>query len=295
MGREASRRPRGRQLVADRDGWPIAANPRGLDTLPIKAGSPSVPMPGYDIRVIASDGTELPPGSEGALCSGCRCHRARWRPCGATTSGTCRRTCPRFPATTSPGTVATSMRTATSSSWDVPTTSSTLQGIGCPPAMEAVLAAHPAVAECAVIGVADELKGTCRGAWSCSRQGQGRSLQLLPPNSSPPFARRSVRCGAAPRRRGGSPAEDSKRQDPAAHDARDRRWRRPTGAVHDRGSDGPRAAHAGTTRLTPPCRSLLTEVRGHARNEGIGNALPPVLAAHHGRVVAIQHVAALPR
>ena len=49
-------------------GWPIAANPRGLDTLPIKAGSPSVPMPGYDIRVIASDGTELPPGSEGALC-----------------------------------------------------------------------------------------------------------------------------------------------------------------------------------------------------------------------------------
>ncbi len=32
--------------------------------------------------------------------------------------------------------------------------------------MEAVLAAHPAVAECAVIGVHDELKGQCRAAWS---------------------------------------------------------------------------------------------------------------------------------
>ena len=31
-------------------GWPIAANPVGLEALPIKPGSPTVPVPGYDVR-----------------------------------------------------------------------------------------------------------------------------------------------------------------------------------------------------------------------------------------------------
>jgi len=49
-------------------GWAIAANPRGLELLPIKPGSPSVPMPGYDVRVLGGNRAELPAGSEGAIC-----------------------------------------------------------------------------------------------------------------------------------------------------------------------------------------------------------------------------------
>ncbi|MGE0068498.1 MAG: AMP-binding protein, partial [Solirubrobacterales bacterium] len=49
-------------------GWPIAANPRGLDPLPIVPGSPSVPMPGYDVRILDSDGEPVGAGVEGAIC-----------------------------------------------------------------------------------------------------------------------------------------------------------------------------------------------------------------------------------
>ncbi|NUS52199.1 MAG: AMP-binding protein, partial [Nocardioidaceae bacterium] len=49
-------------------GWPIAANLRGLDPMPIKAGSPSVPVPGYQVEILDEQGRPLPPGSEGAIC-----------------------------------------------------------------------------------------------------------------------------------------------------------------------------------------------------------------------------------
>lgn len=49
-------------------GWPIAANLRGLDPMPLKSGSPSVPVPGYDVRVLDESGTEVPAGEEGAIC-----------------------------------------------------------------------------------------------------------------------------------------------------------------------------------------------------------------------------------
>ena len=141
-------------------GWPIAANPRGLDTLPIKAGSPSVPMPGYDIRVLASDGTELPPGSEGALCLRL--------PLPPGTLPTLWRDDERYVSSylsafpglylsgdggyvDEDGYVFVMGRTD-----DVINVAGHRLSTG---AMEAVLAAHPAVAECAVIGVADELKG----------------------------------------------------------------------------------------------------------------------------------------
>jgi propionyl-CoA synthetase len=49
-------------------GWPIAANLRGLEPMPTKAGSPSVAVPGYDVRVLDSDGHEVAAGDEGAIC-----------------------------------------------------------------------------------------------------------------------------------------------------------------------------------------------------------------------------------
>ena len=48
-------------------GWAIAANPLGLDTMKVKPGSPTKPMPGFDIRVLDSDGKECKNGKLGNL------------------------------------------------------------------------------------------------------------------------------------------------------------------------------------------------------------------------------------
>lgn len=48
-------------------GWPIASNLRGLEPMPIKPGSPTVAIPGYDIRVLDELGNELPAGTEGNI------------------------------------------------------------------------------------------------------------------------------------------------------------------------------------------------------------------------------------
>ena len=48
-------------------GWPIAANCMGIEPFPIKAGSPTKPVPGYDVKILDPDGMELPNGEEGAV------------------------------------------------------------------------------------------------------------------------------------------------------------------------------------------------------------------------------------
>ena len=48
-------------------GWPIAANCMGLEPLPLKPGSPTVPVPGFDVRVLDASGKELGPRQEGAV------------------------------------------------------------------------------------------------------------------------------------------------------------------------------------------------------------------------------------
>ncbi len=48
-------------------GWSIAANPAGIELLPVKLGSPSVAMPGYDIRVLDDEGTPVPPETLGSI------------------------------------------------------------------------------------------------------------------------------------------------------------------------------------------------------------------------------------
>jgi propionyl-CoA synthetase len=48
-------------------GWAIAGNPVGLGQLPIKHGSPTVPMPGYDLRVVDDGNKEVPRGKMGSL------------------------------------------------------------------------------------------------------------------------------------------------------------------------------------------------------------------------------------
>jgi propionyl-CoA synthetase len=48
-------------------GWPMAANPMGIEPLEVKAGSPTVAVPGYDIRVLDDQGDELPRGESGNI------------------------------------------------------------------------------------------------------------------------------------------------------------------------------------------------------------------------------------
>jgi len=141
-------------------GWPIAANLRGLDPMPIKPGSPTVPVPGYDVRVLNPAGDEVPAGAEGAICIKLPL------PPGTlpTLWGDDERYIESYLSQyngyyltgdggyfDSDGYLYVMGRTD-----DVINVAGHRLSTG---SMEAVLAAHPAVAECAVIGVHDSLKG----------------------------------------------------------------------------------------------------------------------------------------
>ena len=142
-------------------GWAIAGNPVGLGMLPVKHGSPTVAMPGYDVRVVDE---QCQRGARRARwarsSSSCRCRRRACRRCGSRTSASAKATSTNFPATTRPPTPASRTRTATSSSWAAPTTSSMSPATGSrPAAWKRCSPSHQDVAECAVIGIKDELKG----------------------------------------------------------------------------------------------------------------------------------------
>ena len=141
-------------------GWAIAANPRGVEQLPLKAGSPSVPMPGYDVHVLHSDGDPCEPGEEGVICIRL--------PLPPGTLPTLWGDDARFQASylcEHPGYYLTGDGGYLDEDGylfvmgrvdDVINVAGHRLSTG---AIEAVLATHPAVAECAVIGVADEIKG----------------------------------------------------------------------------------------------------------------------------------------
>jgi propionyl-CoA synthetase len=48
-------------------GWPIVANPAGIELLEVKPGSPTVPLPGWDVQVLDTDGTPIEAGTDGAI------------------------------------------------------------------------------------------------------------------------------------------------------------------------------------------------------------------------------------
>jgi len=48
-------------------GWPIVANPAGIELLPIKPGSPTKPLPGWDVQVLDPSGKPVEAGTDGAI------------------------------------------------------------------------------------------------------------------------------------------------------------------------------------------------------------------------------------
>jgi propionyl-CoA synthetase len=141
-------------------GWPIAANPRGLDPLPIKPGSPSLPVPGYDVQILDERGNPLPAGEEGAICIRL--------PLPPGTLPTLWGDDDRYIASylsAYPGYYLSGdggFRDEDGYLFVMGRTDDVINVAGhrlSTGSMEAVIAGHPAVAECAVIGVHDQLKG----------------------------------------------------------------------------------------------------------------------------------------
>ena len=57
-----------RSLVADRDGVGDRRQPDGGGGAAVQSGSPTVPMPGYDVHILHADGDPCEPGEEGVVC-----------------------------------------------------------------------------------------------------------------------------------------------------------------------------------------------------------------------------------
>ncbi len=141
-------------------GWAICANPFGIERLPLKPGSPSVPVPGYRVEVLDPLGQPVAAGEEGNIAL-----RLPLPPGTLTTLwGDDRRFVEAY-LTAFPGYYATGDSGHVDEDGyvyvmgrtdDVINVSGHRLSTG---AMEQVVASHPAVAECAVIGVADPLKG----------------------------------------------------------------------------------------------------------------------------------------
>ena len=141
-------------------GWPIGANCIGLGMLPVKPGSCTKPVPGYDVRALDDDGRELSPGQIGSIVvklplpPGClptlwnndegyrKAYLARFR---------------GYYLTADAG-----YKDEDGYLWVMTRTDDIINVAGhrlSTGALEEVLASHPDVAECAVLGVADEIKG----------------------------------------------------------------------------------------------------------------------------------------
>lgn len=142
-------------------GWPITANPRGIETLPVKYGSSTVPMPGYEIHILDEGGHEVgAPSTLGAVCiklplpPGCLPtlwgNDDRFR-------NSYLNHFPGYYETSDAGMIdEDGYLHIMARTDDIINVAGHRLSTG---GMEEVLSGHQAVAECAVLGIADQLKG----------------------------------------------------------------------------------------------------------------------------------------
>ena len=161
-------------------GYVIAGNPLGIEKLPIKIGSPTVPMPGFDIKVLDRTGRELPAGELGSI--------AIKLPLPPGTLPTLWNAAERFKSSylnTFPGYYETGDAGTIDDDgyiYIMARTDDVINVAGhrlSTGAIEEVLANHPDVAECAVIGVSDKLKGQLPIGFVCLTSGVERKHTVI--------------------------------------------------------------------------------------------------------------------
>ena len=156
-------------------GWPMAANPVGLGQLPVKYGSPTKPVPGYDIHIVDEAAHEVPRGTTGAIVV-----KLPTPPGFLPTLWNAPERFKDAYMTEFPGYYKTAdagymdedgYLYVMSRTDDIINVAGHRLSTG---AMEEVLSGHPDVAECAVIGVADAMKGQVPLGFVVLKAGVGR-------------------------------------------------------------------------------------------------------------------------
>ena len=141
-------------------GWPIAANCVGLGMLPVKPGSPTRAVPGYDVRVLSEANEEMPAGQIGSIAIRLPlppgCLPTLWQ----NDAGYEKSYLTKHPGHYLTGDAGYRDEDGylyiMSRVDDIINVAGHRLSTG---AMEEVLSAHPDIAECAVVGVADDIKG----------------------------------------------------------------------------------------------------------------------------------------
>jgi len=161
-------------------GWPIAGNPVGLGVLPVKHGSAAVPMPGYDLRVLNESGRPVHRGETGALAI-----RLPMPPGGLPTlwdkderfRESYLKDYPGYYKTADAGYIdADGYVYVMARTDDIINVAGHRMSTG---QLEEVLSNHPDVAECAVIGVADALKGQVPAGFVVLKAGVTKSAEQI--------------------------------------------------------------------------------------------------------------------
>ncbi|KIC08475.1 propionyl-CoA synthetase [Leisingera sp. ANG-M1] len=156
-------------------GWSIAANPLGIEELPTKLGSPAVPMPGYEVEILDEGGNPVAPGELGAIAV-----KLPLPPGTLPTLWNAEERYKKSYLNTFPGYYETGdagMKDEDGYLYIMARTDDVINVAGhrlSTGGMEEVLASHPDVAECAVIGVADSLKGQMPVGFLCLNAGADR-------------------------------------------------------------------------------------------------------------------------
>jgi propionyl-CoA synthetase len=161
-------------------GWAIAGNPMGLEPMPVKPGSPTVPMPGYDVHIVGLDGEDVPAGTNGEIVIGLPlppgCLPTLWRSDERFIDSYLSRY-PGYYVTGDGGYIdSDGYLFVMGRTDDVINVAGHRLSTG---EMEEVLASHPAVAECAVIGVSDSIKGQVPRGFVVLKSGVAREADSL--------------------------------------------------------------------------------------------------------------------
>jgi propionyl-CoA synthetase len=157
-------------------GWPMAANCVGLGMLPVKPGSPTKAVPGYDVRVLSEDNQEMPAGQIGSIAVRLPLPPGSLPTLWNNDAGFVKSYLERHPGHYLTGDAgyqdADGYLYIMSRVDDIINVAGHRLSTG---AMEEVLSAHPDIAECAVVGVADEIKGEIPVGFAVTKAGVTRA------------------------------------------------------------------------------------------------------------------------